>query len=133
MDESLKTVWAYMLENGKLTSGSWSYYGGNWEGVSTNWDWRKDQEANKEFLDKVKKVGVDWDRTKHPDSDMQSAFTDSFHDSARVETLLGTIVLKDGSEYIVGVKNIDVRFGDYIKMVKQMMENQKRVKDIFGE
>lgn len=133
MDESLKIVWAYMLENGKLTTGQWSYYGGDWEGISSNWDWCKDEEANKKFLAKVKTVGVDWDRTKHPDSEMNSAFTDTFHDSDDVETLLGTMFLKDGSEYIVGVKNTDIRMGDYIKMVKQMIEDKKRVSDIFGE
>ena len=64
---------------------------------------------------------------------MNSAFTDTFHDSDDVETLLGTIFLNDGSEYIVGVKNSNVRFGDYIKLVKQMMDDTQRVKNIFGE
>lgn len=133
MDESLKIVWAYMLENGKLTDGTWSYYGGDWNSVSSGWDWGESEKLRKDFLAKVKDVGVDWDKTKHPESDMNSAFTDTFHDSDDVETLLGTIVLKDGTEYIVGVKNTDIRFGDYIKLIKQMTEDKKRVSDIFGE
>ena len=131
MDESLKIVWAYMLQNGKLTDGRWSYYGGEWEGITS--DWKTTQKKTKEFLEKVKNVGVDWSKTNHPESNMNSVFTDTFHDAETVETLLGTIFLKDGSEFMVGVSNRDVRFGEYIKLVKRMIEDTQRVKDIFGE
>jgi len=132
-NNTLKFVWAHMIERGKLTTGEWSYYGGDWESSPSTWKWEEVDAANKAFKEKVKSVGVDWDKTKEPESSMESAFTDTFHDSDTVETLLGTIVLKDGSEYLVGVGNSDINFGEYIKLIRRQLEDQQRMKDIFGD
>ena len=133
-NNTLKFVWAHMIERGKITNGVWSYYGGDWESPQpSKWDWEKMDADNKALREKVKTVGVDWDKTKEPESSMESAFTDTFHDSDSVETLLGTIVLKDGTEYMVGVGNSDVRFGEYVKLIKRQLEDQQRMKDIFGD
>lgn len=133
-DESNKVVWAYMIAEGRLTSGKWSYYGGDWETHKPNsWKWEEIDKDNKDFREKVKSVGVDWEKTRPPISSMESAFTDTFHDADEVETLLGTIFLKDGSEYTVGVSNADKRFSEYVKVIMEYVKNQTRVKDIFGE
>jgi hypothetical protein len=132
VDESNKVVWAYMVDEGKLTNGTWSYYGGDWESPH-GYDWRKIDKANIDFKEKVKSVGVDWAKTQPPQSSMESAFTDTFHDSDDVETLLGTIVLKDGSEYTVGVSNADKKFGEYVKIIMEYVKDQERVKNVFGE
>lgn len=134
IDESIKMVWAYMVENGKLTNGEWSYYGGDWETHKPNsWKWEEIDKDNREFRDKVKKVGVDWEKTQSPKSSMENAFTDTFHDSDEVETLLGTIVLKDGSSYLVGVGNADKRFAEYVKIIMEYANDQQKIKDILGE
>lgn len=131
MDNTLRFVWAHMIERGHLTTGVWSYYGGDWDHLPG--DYRKIDAANKAFKEKVKTVGVDWDKTKEPESSMESAFTDTFHDADSVETLLGTIVLKDGTEYMIGVGNSDINFGEYIKLIRRQLEDQQRMKDIFGD
>lgn len=134
IDESTKVVWAYMVESGKLTNGEWSYYGGDWETHKPNsWKWEEIDEDNRKFREKVKKVGVDWGKTSPPVSSMESAFTDTFHDADEVETLLGTIVLKDGSSFMVGVGNADKKFGQYVKVIMEYVKDQQKIKDILGE
>lgn len=134
IDESNKVVWAYMIEEGKLTNGQWSYYGGDWEAHKPNsWKWEEIDRDNKAFKEKVKTVGVDWEKTQPPQSSLESAFTDTFHDADEVETLLGTIVLKDGSEYIVGVGNADKRFSEYMKVISEYINDRDRVNRILGE
>jgi hypothetical protein len=131
MDESLKFVWAYVIENGKLTNGKWNYYGSDFEDVFN--DYRKTEKATEEFRKKVREIGIDWNKTASPVSDMESCFDGTDHDSSRVETLLGVVILRDGSEYTIGVGNADHRFGTYITFLKNLAEDKQRVKDILGE
>lgn len=84
-------------------------------------------------LAKVKAIGVDWNKTLPPESSQESVFNGTFNDSSEVETLLGTLVLKDGSEYSIGVDNADTRFSDYLKTLSQLAADKQRVKDILGE
>lgn len=134
LDESNRVVWAYMIVEGKLTNGKWNYYAGDWESHKPNsCKWRELEKDNSDFKEKVKTIGVDWTNTQIPISSMEKAFTDTFHDSDDVETLLGTMVLKDGSEYTVGVGNADKRFGDYVKVVMEYVRDSERVKAVFGE
>ena len=44
MDQALKFTWAYMIERGRLTTGKWSYYGGNFDDVTN--DWQKSEKMN---------------------------------------------------------------------------------------
>lgn len=131
MDESVKFVWAYMIEQGVITDGEWEYYGGNFR--SSVPGWTAAMEATAEFRDKVKKYGVDWSKTSNPVSSMESSFTDTFHEADRVETLLGTVVLNNGEEYMIGVGNAERRFGDYIRFLSELSKDKARVKAILGE
>lgn len=131
MNETVKFVWAYMLENGVITDGNWSYYGGHYEYLHN--DWRKADQAKKALLENVKKIGIDWDKTKEPQSFGERAFTDTFHDSDDVETLLGTVYLKDGSSYLIGCNDAELRFSNYVKMLAELAEDKQRVRDILGE
>lgn len=130
--DSKKAVWAYIIKEGKLTNGQWSFYGGRFDD-DFNYDWQKAEAAAQKFRERVRDVGVDWDKTQMPDSDTHSAFTDTFHDAERIETLLGTVWLKDGSKYTVGVKHPEMRFTQYAKMVSEFVSDQQRIKDILGE
>lgn len=132
MDKTLRFVWAHMIERGHLTTGRWSYYGGDWEYPPDN-NYRQIDANEKKFREDVKKIGVDWEKTKEPESSIESAFTDTFHDADSVETLLGTIVLKNGKEYMIGVGNSEIRFGEYVRIIREQLANEHRMKDIFGE
>ena len=131
MNDTLKFVWAYMVENGRITTGEWSYYGGCWETLNLEWD--ELEKRNDRFKAKVKKIGVDWEKTNAPISDTESAFTDTFHDADQVETLIGVIFLKDGSEYLIGVSNAEHRFSNYAKLLSDLAEDKERVSSILGE
>jgi hypothetical protein len=131
-NETLKIVWAYMIVNGTLTTGKWNYHGGGWDRIH-GYDWKKQDHAYKTFTEEVKTVGVNWHRTQEPQSSVNSAFTDTFHDSADVETLLGTVVLNNGKEYKVGVNHADTKFTQYMKMIAEYAANKARVKTLFGD
>lgn len=102
--ELKKICWTYLIENGKLTDGSWSFYGGGWEhqDPKKQWDWKSWEQDRKDFITKIKTIGVNWEATLIPHFDVRSEFTDTFSDPADTRTMIGTISLKDGSSYQVG-------------------------------
>ena len=129
MNEANKFVWAYLLGHGHETTGKWSFYGSCWESIPGR-KWNYDGKA--ELLQQVKEIGVDWDKTKEPTSNTKSCFVDTFVESSECETLLGTLVLKDGSSFIIGCCDED-NMGSYINNMMKLMRDKERVKDIFGE
>ena len=133
MDESLKFVWAYMLQEGKITTGKWNYYSSDWENSTYNADWRTIEPKMNKLRADVKSIGIDWSKTLPPSSSQESCFNGTFSDSSSVEALLGVLVLKDGAEYTVGVSNAEKRFADYLQILNNLMEDKQRVKDLLGE
>lgn len=131
-DDSLKFVWAYMLESGCITDGNWNYYGSSFS-APPHMGWRDIQAAMEEVREKVKKVGVDWTKTVTPETGEESGFNDTYSPSSRVPTLLGILYLKDGSGYTIGMADVEVRFQNYVKALRNLMEDKQRVKDILGE
>lgn len=87
----------------------------------------------KKLRSEVKSIGIDWDKTKAPRSDKAGVFNGTFAESSTVETLLGTLVLKDGSKYIVGASDVELRFSEYAKRLADLAADQQRVKEILGE
>ena len=132
VEDSLKFTWAYMLENGKITDGKWSYYGGSWE-APNGMGWREVDAAMNDLRAKVLKVGIDWTHTISPESSLESEFNDTYSPSSEVPALLGSLYLKDGSVYTVGVKNAEERFQHYVELLRNLMEDKERVKNILGE
>lgn len=135
--DMMKFVWAYMLEQGYETTGEWSYYGGRWEYPEYKGGFMIQYETvakrKQELLDKVKTIGVDWEKTEEPKSSIESAFNDSFHDASRVEVLLGTIYLNDGTSYLIGAGETDSTISEYVALLQTYMDNSERVNRIFGE
>lgn len=129
MQDYKKIVWAYMLENGRETTGEWSYYGSDWESIPGR-NWTVDYHA--QLLQKVRSVGVDWDKTVEPSSSVESCFDGSFVPSSRAETLLGTLILNDGSEYTIGCRDDD-GMGKYIETFMRYLKDSTRVSSVFGE
>jgi len=132
VDDSLKFLWAYMLEEGNITDGNWNYYGSSFSSPP-NMNWRSLQTAMAEIRDKVKNIGINWGLTKSPESGEEFGFNDTYSPSSRVPTLLGILHLNDGSEYTIGVDNPEQRFQNYVESLRNLMEDKQRVKDILGE
>lgn len=132
VDNALKFVWAYVLENGTITNGSWNYYGSGWENPP-KLGWREIQAEMENLRAKVKKVGIDWGQTIFPDSGIESGFNDTYSPSSRVPTLLGVLYLNDGSVYTLGVSNAEQRFQGYVEVLRNLAEDKERVKNILGE
>lgn len=134
MEEAIKFVWAYMIEQGRVTDGKWNYYAGDWQDAyQNNYDFVARAKTMDAVRKKVKEIGIDWKKTQTPTSSMESSFEGTDNDSSSVESLIGILVLKDGSEYMIGMGNSDVRFSVYIDTMKTLMQDKQRVKDILGE
>lgn len=130
--DSIKFVWAYMIENGFVTVGEWDYYGGSWY-AADGYDWRaRDANMNKLRAD-VKKIGIDWDKTETPQSTDEVGFTDTESPGSKAETLIGNLVLKNGKQYLIGVNDAAERFTSYVRELAELAEDRQRVKDILGE
>lgn len=132
MIDANKFVWAYMIVNGRITTGDWSYYGSGWVDLD-EYNYDKINKRRERMLASIKSNGIDWDKTTVPVSSTDSLFTDTFHPSQEVETLIGTLVLKDNSSYTIGVSNAEERFTTYAKSLMLLAQDQQRVKDILGE
>lgn len=133
MDDSLKFTWAYMIEKGRITNGNWSYYGSSFETTGRRHDYITAEKDMEKLRKDVKDIGIDWAKTSVPESSQESGFEGTFADSSSVETLLGTLVLKDGSEYLIGVAHAETRFSEYVAILRTLMEDKQRVKDVLGE
>jgi hypothetical protein len=125
-------IWAYMVGKGIETKGQWNYYGGNWEEYYQV-EYHDREPRRQAMLDRIKKGHVDWEATEIPVSDTESEFMGTDCDSNRVETLLGTLVLKNGDKIKIGVSGADTRFATYAKTLADLLEDQSRIDDIFGE
>lgn len=126
-----KVIWAYMIKNGHRTNGLWSYYGGDWEHELDASDYRVVAAGEKDMRSKIKYIGVDWTKTRDPVGSVEAEFTDTFHDSNRVQTLLGTIYLKDGTEYLVGCKDVTEDIAGYVNMYRRIEQDEKLINDVF--
>ena len=110
VDESVKFAWAYLLTHGKLTSGTWTTYGG-WEDLEKyrhNWGtWEKRQKEFEEVASKAVSVGIDWDKTDIPSVSSESEFNDTESPNTDCLATLGKLVLKNGETFLIGSKDDD--------------------------
>jgi len=136
MDQSTKFVWAYMIKNGVVTDGEWNQYFGNFEPLfrtpgSLNFSQYEIKQSD--FLNKIKTIHVDWSKTKNPVSLYGYVFEGTENEASMAETLLGTLVLLDGSEYKIGMANERTGFSDYLMSISEFASDPQIVKDILGE
>lgn len=103
----LKIIWAFMLENGKVTNGEWSYYGGGYasEGNDT-YDYKKDAKLKKQLIDEMKSHGVDWSKTGVPDYESHNSFAGTDEESSENECLLGDIYLNNANVFKLGTSEV---------------------------
>jgi len=132
VNEALKFVWAYMIKEGRETTGDWSQYSG-FETKYNRYDPGQTKQKKDLIAHKIQHIGIDWEKTKSPVSSQANKFNGTFVESSTVETLLGTLVFKDGSKVMLGVGNAEKRFCSYVENLAQFMEDKNMVKEILGE
>jgi hypothetical protein len=138
MIDALKFIWAYMLEEGRITTGKWCYYAGQFDytpddEIAMTDAFKYTSKFKDMLLEDVKKIGINWGLTKEPKGSIEYEFNGTYDEASKVETLLGTLYLNDGSKYIIGVGNSEKRFSEYAIMLSKLAEDSNRVKNILGE
>lgn len=124
-------AWAYLVKNG-YGGFEPSYYGG-FDVIDTKLpakiktDWDGVINAKPLYLDAIKKVGVNWNKTKAPKSTFQSQFNGTFADASLVEFITGTLVLNNGYEQIWYAPALEV------SNVFEMMANTSELQDFFNK
>lgn len=137
--ESLKFVWAYLLEQGRPTNGNWSYYGSGWDHeMKYDYNHKTKKYRLTEIMDeirrRVKEFGIDWDRTQSPEVHNETLFEGTGHPSSRHEALLGRLYLLQHAEsFLIGIDDTETRFSQYVQILANLAADRQRVKDILGE
>jgi hypothetical protein len=81
----------------------------------------------------VKQFGVDWDKTQMPKVSHEQGFEGTFAESSKHEALLGTLVLADGNELMIGVPSSEKNWGSYVQAFIDMHTNRSRIGRVFGD
>ena len=138
---STQFAWLYLIENGHANVER-SYYGGYtaWDGKVSKYGWndrpvgvdRKEiPKTRGRCLDEILKHGVDWNKTKAPESDSVSLFTDTFNDPEKKETLVGYLYLKDGS--VQRWEADALKVSNVFEMMAAVSEAPAKFVEFFGE
>lgn len=127
-------AWTYMVLNGHANMKK-SFYGGT-EAVDPKAPGKKRKPGgycdswNDAFIQQIKTVGVNWNKTDAPYSEKEASFTDTFHDPEDVEVLYGDLVLNNGYKQrwmgeplVMGV----------FEAMAAIDEFKAKYKEIFGE
>lgn len=101
-----KIMWAFLLNYGH--AGTPSFYGG-WEG---------DEDAP--TYDEMIRIGIDWKKTREPESDKYSSFQGTFCEASYEEMLTGKLHLKNGKNYIWSSTNCSL--SDFMSYIKDLIE-----------
>jgi hypothetical protein len=127
-------AWAYLVKNGCANLQS-SYYGGR-EPVKPKEPGMLEKNYMKSWDDayiaRIKHVGVDWDQTDAPQSDMVSYFLGTFCDEdGRKEVLTGTLILKNGHKLFYEADALEV--SNVFAVMADTTELQNFYAEVFGE
>ena len=103
-------AWLYLIENG-FTGVRPSYYGG-WDLLNSNsasiYPVQNMFDMRDQAKTKIKGTGVDWSKTRAPESDSQDIFQGTFCDNKSKEFLTGKLVLKNGETQEWWAEAIDI-------------------------
>jgi hypothetical protein len=129
-------AWLYLIEHGYAGMREGTYgrnlvcprvkakFPNDWMG----WDFYK--EAEQFYLEEIRTIGVDWDKTVAPRSDLVSVFNGTFCDAGEKETLVGTLVLKNGDEQMWVADAIEVT--NVFEMMAFVDQAKDRFKKLFS-
>lgn len=129
---SKQFAWQYLIENGSAGVTS-SYYGGydlvdkRMKYLDTGWDYRP---IKVHYLKEIKDLGVDWNKTRAPVSELMSQFRGTFNDSSETEYLVGTLILTNGEKQSWIAESIKIT--NVFGMMAELGKSKERFKEIFG-
>jgi len=132
---SKQFAWLYLIENG-VAGCRPSYYGGHelsdkrMSSVYRDFDCTSLEAIKQIYLKELKEIGVDWDKTDAPDSNMVSQFAGTFSEADKNEMLSGKIVLKNGETQTWIGDNIKVT--NVFDMMASVSEGHIKFGEIFG-
>lgn len=133
---SKQFAWLYLIENG--TAGvEHSYYGGytlvdqRMDGIFKRFDHRSYEAVKQIYLKELKEIGVDWDKTSAPESNMVSQFAGTFSEADENEYLSGTLILNNGEKQTWIAEAIEV--SNVFDMMAAVSEGQSKFTEMFGD
>lgn len=132
-----KFAWLYLIENGYAGCKP-GYYGG-WEILDEEARVIFDSDRSFKVYTKIKDHyvkqiaihGVNWEKTKEPQSDITYEFNGTFNDPSKTEIINGKLVLNNGIVQRWVAPNIEVT--NVFEMMANIDESIKQFKIIFGE
>lgn len=132
--EVKQVCWAYLVEHGYPTTGRWSFYGGCWDHVEARKQYDDSTHADdtQELVAQIKRIGVNWEATEMPEFDVRSEFVGTDCDSNDTRTMIGLLVLNDGTTVKLGCHDQPKHLEDYAGHIKRLVEDSERAKSIFG-
>ena len=129
-------AWLYLIENG-YAGCKHDFYGG-WEIVDeTAKEIYSNNlvidicKINQQYLLDIKKYGVDWGKSKEPQSDIAYLFDSTFTDAKRVEIITGKLVLKNGTVQSWAANNIEV--SNVFEIMANVDAAKERFKQMVGD
>jgi hypothetical protein len=133
MMNSKQFAWLYLVSNG-MAGARHSYYGG-YEQVDKSLpplSWDKGLEQYKKiYLAQIKAHGVNWTKTKAPETGTHSIFNGTFADSGEEEHLEGVLVLNNGTKQNWIAEALEVK--NVFDMMAAVHEAPEKFKQLFGE
>ena len=129
-------AWLYLIENGQAGM-SPSYYGGynpvqelKEKFSKMSWDKQWSNPFKAQFIDAIKKYGVNWDATSAPESTLVHLFQGTFADSKQEELIEGTLVLCNGRKQYWSADKVQI--GNVFEMMAGAAEAIKRGTELFN-
>lgn len=132
--EVKQICWAYLIENGHPTDGKWCFYGGDWDHVQSEkqWDDHAKSTDRAALLANVQLFGVDWAATDMPTFDVRSEFVGTDCPSNDTRTMIGALVLKNGTRVMLGCKDQPEYLETYADQAAQLNELAAGAAALFG-
>lgn len=133
-----KFAWVYLIKNG-YAGCKLDYYGG-WELIdeqakaifaSDPLSFNVYTRINEHYIKQIAIHGVNWEKTKEPESDITYEFNGTFNDPSKTEIINGKLVLNNGIVQSWAAPNIEV--ANVFEMMANIDESIKQFKIIFGE
>lgn len=119
--EQLKYIWAYMVSEGQVTTGEFGYYGGGWKG-NNQYNYAARELERSQIIADINLHGVAWEATGVPEYRCENEFTDTNCPSEQCDCLLGTLVLRNGKMYTIGIRRTEP---DYLAAVETFTTKTK--------
>lgn len=130
---SSQFAWLYLVEHGQAGV-EHSYYSGyrlkdeRMKHLYGSWN---NTQIKNHYLKEIKDIGVNWNKTKAPISELKSEFEGTFNDSSEKEYLTGTIILNNGMKQSWIAENIEIT--NVFNMMAAIENSKSKFKEYFNE